>query len=87
MFVNIPSAKLKKLVKLSQRKEALLAQIQEIDRDMLRLEREFGHVPGEALRKGRFTFSVASKNKSTLRRPGSRPTGKRTERVTRSRKR
>lgn len=35
------SGKLKQLVKLSQRKEALLAEIQDIDRVMMRLEQEF----------------------------------------------
>jgi DNA-binding protein H-NS len=61
MFVNIPSAKLKQLVKLSQQKEALLAQIQEIDRDMIRLEREFQQKAGSGMRKGRLTFSTSRK--------------------------
>jgi hypothetical protein len=42
MLRNIPSATLKELVKLSERKEALLAQIQEIDREMLRVQDQFG---------------------------------------------
>jgi len=33
---------LKELVRLSERKEALMAQIQEIDREMLRLQKRFG---------------------------------------------
>jgi hypothetical protein len=39
---NIPSAALKELVKLSERKEALMARIQEIDREMLRVQNQFG---------------------------------------------
>jgi hypothetical protein len=42
MLRNIPSATLKKLVRLSERKEALMAQIQEIDREMLRVQERFG---------------------------------------------
>src|ERR1700751_5013266 len=42
MFTNIPSAALKELVKLSERKEALMAQIQEIDREMARVQSRFG---------------------------------------------
>ena len=38
---NIPSATLKQLVALSQRKESLMAQIQEIDRQMMRVQRKF----------------------------------------------
>ena len=42
MLRDIPSATLKELVRLSERKEALLAQIQEIDREMLRVQERFG---------------------------------------------
>jgi hypothetical protein len=42
MFTTIPSATLKQLVKLSERKEALMAQIQEIDREMVRVQNRFG---------------------------------------------
>jgi flagellar biosynthesis/type III secretory pathway chaperone len=42
MLRNIPSATLKELVKLSERKESLMAQIQEIDREMLRVQKKFG---------------------------------------------
>jgi len=42
MLRNIPSATLKELVRLSERKEALMAQIQEIDREMLSLQKRFG---------------------------------------------
>jgi hypothetical protein len=42
MLRNIPSAALKELVTLSERKEALMARIQEIDREMLRVQKRFG---------------------------------------------
>jgi len=42
MLRNIPSATLKEMVRLSERKEALMAQIQEIDREMLRVQKRFG---------------------------------------------
>jgi hypothetical protein len=41
MFTTIPSATLKQLVRLSERKEALMAQIQEIDREMVRVQSRF----------------------------------------------
>ena len=42
MLTNIPSSTLKQLVRLSERKEALMAQIQEIDREMIRVQNKFG---------------------------------------------
>jgi hypothetical protein len=42
MLRNIPSSTLKELVRLSERKEALIAQVQEIDRQMLRVQDRFG---------------------------------------------
>jgi flagellar biosynthesis/type III secretory pathway chaperone len=42
MLRNIPSATLKQLVRLSERKESLMAQIQEIDRQLLRVQKRFG---------------------------------------------
>jgi hypothetical protein len=42
MLRNIPSATLKELVRLSERKELLMAQIQDIDREMLRVQKRFG---------------------------------------------
>ena len=42
MLTNIPSSTLKQLVRLSERKEALMAQIQEIDREMIRVQHKFG---------------------------------------------
>lgn len=42
MLRNMPSATLKELVRLSERKESLMAQIQDIDREMLRVQKRFG---------------------------------------------
>jgi hypothetical protein len=42
MLRNIPSSTLKQLVELSERKEALMARIQEIDREMVRVQEKFG---------------------------------------------
>jgi hypothetical protein len=42
MLRNIPSSTLKELVRLSERKETLIAQIQGIDREMLRVQSKFG---------------------------------------------
>jgi flagellar biosynthesis/type III secretory pathway chaperone len=42
MLRNIPSAILKEMVRLSERKESLMAQIQEIDRQMVRVQKRFG---------------------------------------------
>jgi hypothetical protein len=39
MFRNIPSATLRKLVVLSERKEALMARVQDIEQEMLRIQR------------------------------------------------
>jgi hypothetical protein len=47
MFTTIPSATLKQLVKLSERKEALMGQIQAIDREMVRLQSKFD-VPSQS---------------------------------------
>ena len=41
MVTNIPSATLRQLAKLSKRKEELMAQIQDIDREMIRLQSRF----------------------------------------------
>jgi hypothetical protein len=60
MFTNIPSATLRKMIKLSERKEKLMLQIQEIDRRMMRLQRSLGQPSRESRRKARVTFSNAS---------------------------
>ena len=56
MFTNIPSSTLLELVKLSERKEALMAQIQQIDHRMLTLQRQSRGISAPA-RKARVTFS------------------------------
>lgn len=42
MFTQIPSSTLRQLVKLSERKEALMAQIQAVDREMVGLQSRHG---------------------------------------------
>jgi hypothetical protein len=42
MLRNLPSVTLKELVRLSERKESLMAQIQAIDREMVRVQKRFG---------------------------------------------
>jgi hypothetical protein len=42
MLRNVPSSTLRQLVRLTERKERLLAQIQEIDREMIRVQDKFG---------------------------------------------
>ena len=46
MFRNIPSATLRKLVVLSERKEALMERVQNIEQEMLRIQRGVEAVAG-----------------------------------------
>jgi hypothetical protein len=62
-----PGAKLKKLVELSHRKEALLAEIQDIQRDMERLEQEFSRSADQKAGKARVTVSTESKRRRNVR--------------------
>jgi hypothetical protein len=64
--------KLKRLVELSERKEALLAQVQNIDRDMVRLEQEFRDTRRQKKTKGKVTFSTDSKKRRPAQRRSSR---------------
>ena len=59
MLRNIPSATLKQLVRLTERKEALMAQIQEIDREMIRVQSKFGIPSREGDRHAPVTVSRA----------------------------
>ena len=59
MLRNIPSTTLKQLVRLSERKEALMAQIQEIDREMLRVQSKFGIPSREGDQRAEITVSRA----------------------------
>ena len=66
MLTNIPSATLRQLVKLSKRKEALMAQIQEIDREMVRLQNQVRAAPTNIDNPARVTVSRAPR-KSSIR--------------------
>ena len=68
MFTNIPSAALRQLVKLSERKEALMTQIQEIDRRMVRLQGKFGVPSASAGRSAPVTVSRARRSRNRRRR-------------------
>jgi flagellar biosynthesis/type III secretory pathway chaperone len=57
MFTNIPSATLRQLVTLSERKEALMQQIQELDREMIELQSKFDLPPTTSGAKARVTVS------------------------------
>jgi hypothetical protein len=63
MLRNIPSATLKELVRLSERKEVLMAQIQEIDREMLRVQRIFGIPQREGDQPATVTVSRAGRRR------------------------
>src|SRR5258706_15021584 len=69
MHRNIPSSTLKQLVRLSERKEALIAQIQEIDRRMIRVQNQFGIPAREGDQRAPVTFS---KSRNGLIRPRSK---------------
>jgi hypothetical protein len=62
---KVSSARLKQLVKLSERKDALLAEIQDIDRRMVRLEQEFRQARQRKRVKGRVTYSTDAKRRRT----------------------
>ena len=68
MFTNIPSAALRQLVKLSERKEALMTQIQEIDRRMVGLQSKFGVPSLSAGRSAPVTVSRARRSRNRRRR-------------------
>src|SRR5437870_13360309 len=59
MLTNIPSSTLKQLVRLSERKEALMAQIEEIDREMLLVQDKFGIPSREGDQRAPVTVSRA----------------------------
>jgi len=42
MLRNIPSITLKELVKLSESREKIMAQLQQIDREIVRVQKKFG---------------------------------------------
>jgi len=59
MLRDIPSSTLKKLVRLTERKEVLMAQIQEIDREMIRVQDKFGIPSREGGQRAPVTVSRA----------------------------
>lgn len=65
MFTNLPSKTLKQLVKLSERKEKLMAQIQDLDREMVQLQSKYGV---STLHPGRRAPVTVSRTSSTKRR-------------------
>ncbi len=68
MLRNIPSPTLKELVRLSERKESLMAQIQEIDRQMLQVQNRFGIPRREEDRPAPVTVSRVRPRRKKLRR-------------------
>jgi len=64
MLTNIPSATLRQLVKLSERKEALMAQIQAIDREMVRLQKQVSGSPANIDNPAPVTVSRVSRKSS-----------------------
>src|SRR5438067_9352853 len=59
MLRDIPSSALKQLVRLTERKEALMAQIQELDREMIRVQNKFGIPAREGDQRAPVTVSRA----------------------------
>jgi hypothetical protein len=64
MLRNIPSSALKQLVRLSERREGLMSQIQQIDREIVRLESRFG-VPAADDRSAAVTISSKARERKT----------------------
>src|SRR4030088_3440489 len=59
MLRDVPSSTLKQLVRLTERKERLMAQIQEIDREMIRVQNKFGSPSRKGEQRSRVTVSRA----------------------------
>jgi hypothetical protein len=57
MLRNIPSAILRKLVVLSERKEALMARVQEIEQEMLRVQRSVESAGGRGDKPAQLTIT------------------------------
>lgn len=68
MLTNIPSATLRQLVKLSERKEALMTRIQEIDREMVRLQNQVSASPANIDNPAPVTASRAPRKSSVRHR-------------------
>ncbi|MEY2560857.1 MAG: hypothetical protein QOG51_1272 [Verrucomicrobiota bacterium] len=65
MLIDISSATLRKMVKLSERKEALMSQIQELDRQMAALQQAPGERPEAESRVRTFPRRSATKRSQT----------------------
>lgn len=65
MLANIPSATLRKLVKLSEQKDALLAKVQRIDREISEIQRQ-ATAAGQ-IEKAPVIFSRAPRTKRSRR--------------------
>jgi len=63
MLRNIPSAALKELLKLSEQKEALMARIQEIDREMVRVQDRYG-IPSKKENEAAVTVSRQARKRA-----------------------
>jgi hypothetical protein len=70
---NIPSAALRQLAKLSKRKEKLMAQIQDVDREMIRLQSRFDRSSQNAGHQAPVTVSRAAEKQRRHRRTKRRP--------------
>ena len=68
MLRSIPSGVLKELVRLSERKEAHLAQIQAIDREIDRVQQKFGIPSRETSEPASVTVSSGSKPRPRAKR-------------------
>jgi len=74
MLTNIPSAILRQLVKLSERKEALMAQIQAIDREMVRLQKQVSASPANIDNPAPVTVSRVPRKSAARNRKRTAPT-------------
>jgi hypothetical protein len=68
-----PSARLRQRLKLARRKEKLLAQVQDIDRAMLRLEQEFRTVRPRKKQQATVTISAEPNRQSAVVRRKRKP--------------
>lgn len=64
MASKVSNVRLKQLMRLSERKDALLAELQNIDRRMVQLEQEFRQSRRRKNRKAEVTISSGRKGKS-----------------------
>ena len=68
MFTRISSATLRKMIKLSKRKEELMSQIQEIDRQLAGIEREVEvRASLRSPKRTRMAMGIASRSKPNQR--------------------